>query len=84
MLQLNDHHKSKLRHHGEKVSQKLTDLTRESHFRKVIFHTRKGEQVMKFPLLFGIIVTLILPLFVTLGLFIFLLYGGNIIVEREE
>lgn len=84
MFRLSDRHKKKLRHHGEQVSQKLTDLTRESHYRKVIFHTRKEEQVMKLPLLLLVIVTLIFPLFVTLGILIFFLYGGNIVVEREE
>lgn len=84
MFNLNRHHKQTLRHHGEKVSQKLTNLVHESHFRKVILHNRKEERLMQFPLLLGIIILLLFPLLVTFALLIFFLYGGNLIVEREE
>ena len=84
MFRLKEHHKESLHRHGKKVSQKMANLVHASHFRKVILHNKKHETIMSFPLLLGIIVTPILPLFVTFFLLIFFIYGGNLVIEKEE
>jgi ABC-type phosphate transport system auxiliary subunit len=83
MFKLSDQHKKKLQKHGEKISQKLTDLTFEGHHHKLVLHDKNGV-VVKFPLLLVIIVTLIFPILVALLLLFFLIYGGNLVLEREK
>jgi len=63
--------------------QKLKHLLRESHHHMIILHTKKEERLFKFPLLFGIILFLLFPIFAGIALVIYLYYEGNLIVERE-
>ena len=84
MSLLKENHKKALHHHGQKASQKLTDLVHKSHFHKVVLHNKKNETIMKFPLLLGIIVTILFPLLIAFLLLLFLIYGGNLVVEKEE
>gem|GEM_PF-2369529 len=84
MFRLKEHHKESLHRHGKKVSQKMTDVVHASHFRKVVLHNKKEETLMRFPLLLGILVTILFPLLVAFLLLLFFLYGGNLVVEKEE
>lgn len=83
MIQLNDTHKKKLQYHGGRVSQKLTNMVHESHYQKVILHNKHGDPLLKFPLLLGIIITLLFPILIGIALTIFFVMEGNLIVEKE-
>lgn len=84
MIKLTEKHKKQLQYHGGRVSQKLTDAVHKSHFHKIILHTKREEPFLKFPLLLGIILTLLFPLFIGIGLVLLFLSGGNLIVEKDE
>lgn len=84
MYKLTDSQKNKLHVYGKKLSDKLTDLTHQAHHHKIIVHNKHEQPFLKFPLLLGIIATLILPVFVGLLIAALLVNEGNLIVEREE
>ena len=84
MLELTEKNNKTLHEFGKKVSDKMTDLTHQAHYHKVIVHNKHEEPLIKFPLLLGIIVTLILPIFAGLILISLLITDHNLIVEREE
>lgn len=77
-------HKKTLLHHADRLSDKLVNVIHNSHKQKVILHTRKNVHLVRVPLLFGIILTLLLPILMGFALTVFLYYGGNLMVEKEE
>jgi hypothetical protein len=69
---------------GRKISNKLTNLVHESHYRKIIVLNEDGSPLLEFPLLLGVIVTLILPVLVGFLLLFFLMSGWHAMVERRS
>ncbi len=69
---------------GQKVSKRLTNLVHESHYRKVVILNEDGSPLLEFPLLLGVIVTLILPILVGFLLFFFLVSGWHAVIERKN
>ncbi len=84
MLKLKEHQAASSHEYGARLSQKLTDLAHESHLRKVTVHNKHEEPVMQFPLLFGIVITLLLPIFVGIALAWLFITEGNLFVEKES
>ena len=84
MLQLDEKRARQWRMKGEKVSQKLTDLTHAAHFQKVIIADGKERPIFKFPLLLGIVLLIIFPILVGLVLTIALVTGFHIFTEKDH
>ena len=83
MLKLGESKARRMRLHGERISQKLTDLTHGAHFNKVIIADHKERPIFKFPLLLGIVLLIIFPIIVGLVLTVALVTGFHIFVEKE-
>jgi hypothetical protein len=70
--------------HGSAISKKLGDLTRGGHGRRIHITDRENNTVLHFPLLFFVVVTLLLPVFVGILIFLFLLSEYHAVVEKGE
>jgi hypothetical protein len=69
---------------GKELSQRLTSMVHEGHYRKVIVQNEDGTPLFEFPLLLGIVVTLILPIVVGFVLLLFLMSGWHAIVQKRK
>jgi hypothetical protein len=84
MFTVTQEQKETLLRHGEKVSKKLVDLTHQAHHHKVTLHSKHERPLIKFPLLLGILITLLLPVLSGIVLLTLLVNEGNLTVEKEE
>ena len=76
--------KKDLQAHGKQLSDSLTSLVHEGHYRKVIVLNEDGTPLLEFPLLLGIVVTLILPVLVGFVLIFFLMSGWHAVVQKRK
>jgi len=74
----------KWKRQGEAFSDKLSKFMRKAHKKRIIITDSKNNHVFHFPILFFIVITLLLPVFVGILIFIFLLTEYHAILEEEQ
>ena len=76
--------KEELRVKGEKIYHKVNELAREAHTRHVTIKDHKHRHLVTFPMTFGIVAALILPIIAGLGLAAFLINDWQAAIEKYE
>ena len=69
---------------GDEVVEKVKQLIAEGNVRRVIIKNEKGESIMEFPVTFGVVGALLLPVFAALGAAAALVTNCTIVVERRD
>lgn len=68
---------------ADQVVEKVKQLINEGNVRRVIIKNEKGESIIEFPVTFGVVGAVLLPVFAALGAAAALLTKCTIIVERR-
>ena len=69
---------------GESLLKKVKELIAEGNVRKITITDRSGREIASFPLTFGIVGALLLPMLAAIGAIAALVTECTITVEREE
>jgi len=69
---------------GENLLKKVKELIAEGNVRKITILDRNDKEVASFPLIFGIVGVLVLPILVAVGAIAAVLGECKIVVERDE
>ena len=69
---------------GDQVVEKVKQLINEGNVRRVIIKDEKGESIMEFPVTFGVVGAVLLPVFAALGAAVALMAKCTIVVERRD
>lgn len=69
---------------ADQVVEKVKQLVNEGNVRRVIIKNEKGESVMEFPVTFGVVGAVLLPMFAALGAAVALMTKCTIVVERRD
>lgn len=70
--------------HGEALLKKVKELIAEGNVRKITITDKAGKEIMSFPLTFGVVGALLLPVLAAVGALAALIGECTIHVEREE
>ena len=70
--------------HGENLLKKVKELIEEGNIRKISIHNKEGEEIMSFPLTFGVVGTLLAPVLAGIGAVAALIGDCTITVERTD
>jgi len=70
--------------HGENLLKKVKELIEEGNIRKISIHNKDGEEIMSFPLTFGVVGTLLAPVLAGIGAVAALIGDCTITVERTD
>lgn len=70
--------------HGENLLKKVKELIEEGNIRKISIHNKEGDEVMSFPLTFGVVGTLLAPVLAGIGAVAALIGDCTITVERTD
>ncbi len=68
---------------GENLLKKVKELIAEGNVRKITIHDRLGKELASFPLTFGIVGVLVMPVLAAIGAIAALVGECTITVERE-
>jgi hypothetical protein len=69
---------------GEDIVEKIKDLIKQGNIRRIIIKDKNGKSFAEFPLTFGVVGTVILPVAAAIGTIIALVADCTISVEKEE
>jgi len=69
---------------GENLLKKVKELIAEGNVRKISIHDKFGKEIATFPLTFGVVGILIMPVLAALGAIAALIGECNITIERDE
>lgn len=69
---------------GENLLKKVKELIAEGNVRKITIHDRNDKELASFPLVFGIVGVLIMPVLAAIGAIAALIGECNIIIERDD
>jgi hypothetical protein len=69
---------------GESLLKKVKELIAEGNVRKITITDKSGREIASFPLTFGIVGALLLPMLAAIGAIAALVTECTITVEREE
>ena len=69
---------------GESLLKKVKELIAEGNVRKITITDKSGKEIASFPLTFGIVGALMLPMLAAVGAIAALVTECTITVEREE
>ena len=69
---------------GEALLKKVKELIEEGNVRKITITEKNGKEIMSFPLTFGVVGVLMLPVLAAVGALAALIGECTITVEREE
>ncbi len=70
--------------HGEQLLKKVRELIAEGNIRKITISDKSGKELMSFPLTFGVVGALLVPVLAAIGAVAALIGECSITVEREE
>lgn len=68
---------------ADQVVEKIKQLISEGNVRRVIIKNEKGESFMEFPVTFGVVGAVLLPMFAAIGAAVALMTKCTIVVERR-
>ncbi len=68
---------------GENLLKKVKELIAEGNVRKITIHDRLGKEIASFPLTFGVVGVLVMPVLAAIGAIAALIGECTITVERE-
>jgi Domain of unknown function (DUF4342) len=68
---------------GENLLKKVKELIAEGNVRKITIHDRLGKEIASFPLTFGLVGVLVMPVLAAIGAIAALIGECTIAVERE-
>ena len=69
---------------GENLLKKVKELIAEGNVRKITIHDRLGKEIASFPLTFGLVGVLVMPVLAAIGAIAALIGECTIAIEREE
>lgn len=69
---------------GDQVVEKVKQLIAEGNVRRIIIKNEKGESIIEFPVTFGVVGAVLLPMFAALGAAAALITNCTIVVERRD
>ena len=69
---------------GENLLKKVKELIAEGNVRKISIHDKFGKEIASFPLTYGVIGVLIMPVLAAVGAIAALIGECNITIERDE
>ena len=69
---------------GDQVVEKVKQLIAEGNVRRIIIKNEKGESIIEFPVAFGVVGAVLLPMFAALGAAAALITNCTIVVERRD
>jgi hypothetical protein len=69
---------------GENLLKKVKELIAEGNIRKISIHDKFGNEIASFPLTYGVVGVLIMPVLAAIGAIAALIGECNITIEREE
>lgn len=69
---------------ADQVVEKVKQLINEGNVRRVIIKNEQGESVIEFPVTFGVVGAVLLPIFAAVGAAAALLTKCTIVVERRD
>jgi len=69
---------------GENLLKKVKELIAEGNVRRISIHDKFGKEIATFPLTFGVVGILIMPVLAALGAIAALIGECNITIERDE
>jgi hypothetical protein len=70
--------------HGENLVKKIKELIAEGNVRKITIHDKFGKELASFPLTFGVVGVMVMPVLAAVGAIAALIGECTITVEREE
>ena len=68
---------------GEKLLEKIKELSREGNIRKITITDKNGKELVTFPLTIGVVGTVFAPVLAAIGALAALIGECTITVERE-
>ena len=68
---------------GESLLKKIKELIAEGNVRKISIHDKAGKEIASFPLTYGVIGALMMPVFAAVGAIVALIGECSITVEKE-
>ena len=69
---------------ADQVVEKVKQLINEGNVRRVIIKNEQGESIMEFPVTFGVVGAVLLPMFAALGAAVALMTKCTIVVEKRD
>jgi hypothetical protein len=69
---------------GENLLKKVKELIAEGNVRKITIHDKHDKEVASFPLTFGVVGVLVMPVLAAVGAIAALIGECKITVERDE
>lgn len=69
---------------ADQVVEKVKQLINEGNVRRVVIKNEQGESIIEFPVTFGVVGAVLLPVFAALGAAAALLSKCTIVVERRD
>lgn len=69
---------------GENLVKKIKELIAEGNVRKITIHDKFGKEMASFPLTFGVVGVLVMPVLAAIGAIAALIGECTITVERED
>jgi hypothetical protein len=69
---------------GEMLLSKAKELVHEGNIRRIIIKNEEGKTIMEFPLTFGVIGAVLLPVWAAIGAIAALAVNYTIVVEKVE
>jgi hypothetical protein len=70
--------------HGENLLKKVKELIAEGNVKKITIADKNGKEIASFPLTFGVVGILVMPMLAAVGAIAALLSDCTITVERHE
>jgi hypothetical protein len=68
---------------GESLLKKVKELIAEGNVRKISIHDKGGKEIASFPLTYGVVGALLMPIFAAVGAIAALIGECSITVEKE-
>lgn len=68
---------------GDRLVEKIKQLIHEGNVRRIIIKEKDGQTLMEFPLTFGVVGTLVVPVLAAVGAIAALVAECSIVVERK-
>jgi hypothetical protein len=69
---------------GENLVKKIKELIAEGNVRKITIHDKFGKEMASFPLMFGVVGVMVMPVLAAVGAIAALIGECTITVERED
>ena len=69
---------------GENLLKKVKEFIAEGNVRKISIHDKFGKEIASFPLTYGVVGILVMPVLAAIGAIAALIGECNITIERDE